>query len=242
MNVKKLYISLTTLVAFLFLAGSNFLYAQVSPEIKIANEYYNNQEYSKALTEYEKVSKRVENLPLIYSNYYNSLIHEKNITEGEKLIKKMIKSSPNESFYKADLYLHLQKFSSQEKAQKEFSNLSEAVRENQSLTEKIADYLVKSGNVDKAAELYINSRKALNNRNLYSFKLAELYKIQNNDALMIEEMLNYLKNDPNELENVKNQFQNILTEKKILIYWKPLCMIKFKKIRMMLLLMKCFSG
>ncbi|MCR6641976.1 MAG: tetratricopeptide repeat protein [Sporocytophaga sp.] len=213
MNVKKLYISLTTLVAFLFLAGSNFLYAQVSPEIKIANEYYNNQEYSKALTEYEKVSKRVENLPLIYSNYYNSLIHEKNITEGEKLIKKMIKSSPNESFYKADLYLHLQKFSSQEKAQKEFSNLSEAVRENQSLTEKIADYLVKSGNVDKAAELYINSRKALNNRNLYSFKLAELYKIQNNDALMIEEMLNYLKNDPNELENVKNQFQNILTEK-----------------------------
>jgi len=213
MTVKQLYVSLTILIAFLFGAGCSSVYAQLSQEIKIANEYYNNQEYSKALSEYEKIGKKVENLPAIYANYYNSLIQEKNISEGEKLIKKMIKSHPNESFYKADLFLHLKKFSSPDKAQKEFLNLAEAVRQNQSLTEKIADYLVKSGNVDKAAELYIISRKALNDKYLYSFKLAELYKMQNNNPLMVEEMLNFLKNNPNELENVKNQFQNILSEK-----------------------------
>ena len=200
------------LVVFLFLFAGN-LYAQ-ERDVEIANEYFGTAEYDKAKDMYERLSKNSANLPFIYDNYKATLLHFKEKEEAEKLIRKMIKSTDDNLFYKLDHYVLVSEMNGEEKSEKEFSSFVNEIKQNQASVEKAADYLLKRDLYEKAKSLLMASRKALRNPSLYAIPLANIYYRQGNTDQTIEELLTFLKNNPEELENVKNVFQGNLKEEK----------------------------
>ncbi len=183
-------------------------------DVEIANEYYGTGEFDKARDMYERLSKNTENLPFIYEPYKATLLHFKQKEEAEKLIRKMIKHSEDNLFFKLDHYVLVTEMNGEEKSEKEFSSLVNEVKLNQALVEKSADYLLKRDLFEKAKDMLLASRKALKNNSLYAVPLANIYYRQGNTELTVEELLNFLKNNPEELDNVKNVFQNNLKEEK----------------------------
>jgi TolA-binding protein len=186
-------------------------------EIKIANEYFNNGEYEKARLSFEKLSKNTENLPLIYNNFLNTLYNLRKKEEAEKFIKKAIKAQPENLFYKADHYFLASEINGEQKTEKEFNALLNPIKNDPLRVEKLSDYFIKSGKAAKAKEIYLISRKALNEKYLYALPLARIYKIENKPELIIEELLNYVKEVPEAIESVRNTFQSLLTANDLLL-------------------------
>jgi tetratricopeptide (TPR) repeat protein len=176
-------------------------------EIKIANEYFNNGEFEKARLSFEKLSKKNDNLPYIYKNYLSTLTTLKQIDQAEKFIKKTVKAYPDNIFYKADHYLLVLGINGEQKSEKEFTALLNPIKNDPLRVEKLAEYFIKNGQIPKAKELYLASRKSLNEKNLYAIPLAKIYKIENKPESIIEELLNYVKAEPSSLESVRNTFQ-----------------------------------
>ncbi len=198
------------LLAFLSMGT---LCAQES-DVEIANEYFGTGEYDKARDMYERLSKNTVNLPFIYDNYLTTLYHFKQKEEAEKFIRKMIKNSDDNLFYKLDHYVLVTEMNGEDKTEKEFSGIVNDVKNNEPQVEKAADYLLKKQLYEKAKLMLLTSRKALKNNSLYAIPLANIYFLQGQTDQTIEELLTYLKNNPEELENVKNVFQNNLKEEK----------------------------
>jgi tetratricopeptide (TPR) repeat protein len=200
-------------VLLLALLSAGNLYAQ-ERDVEIANEYFGTGEYDKARDMYERLSKNTANLPFIYDNYLTTLYHFKQKEEAEKFIRKMIKNSDDNLFYKLDHYVLVTEMNGEDKTEKEFSGIVNDIKTNESLVEKAADYLLKKQLYEKAKSMLLTSRKALKNNSLYAIPLANIYYLQGNSDQTIEELLTFLKNNPEELESVKNVFQNNLKEEK----------------------------
>src|SRR5690554_2134518 len=109
-----------------------------SDEIKIANQYYNNEEYDKALPLYQKISRNTGDMAIVYNNHLSTLLTLKNFSDAEKLIKKIIKAYPDNIYYKADEYLLVLSQKGEEKSDKEFQTFVKEVKSNPELSTKTA--------------------------------------------------------------------------------------------------------
>jgi TolA-binding protein len=207
-NISKI---LKGIKIFVFIIiSSSYVLAQ-NDEIKIANEYFNNGEFEKARVNFEKLAKTQQNLPIIYNNYLNTLIYLKEIDPAEKFIKKMIKAFPGNITYKADHYILVSEKNGQEKTNKEFQNIINELKNDPERVEKMSDYLLKRGRYQNAKDLMLASRESLDDKYLYSIILSRIYKALNQPGLLIDELLNYSKENPGALESVRNTFQNNLS-------------------------------
>ncbi|HWZ22386.1 MAG TPA: tetratricopeptide repeat protein, partial [Cytophagaceae bacterium] len=209
MNLK-IQFYFTLLIVFLSL---NISLAQ-DRDVEIANEYFGTAEYDKAKDMYERLSKNNVNLPFIYDNYLFTLLHFKQKEEAEKFIRKMIKVSDDNLFYKLDHYTLVTEMNGEAKTEKEFSGIVNDIKDDEILVEKATDYLLKKGLYERAKTIFLASRKSLRNNSLYVIPMSGIYYKQGNVDLSIEELLSFLKNNPDELESVKNVFQNNLKEEK----------------------------
>ena len=209
MNLK-IQFYFTLLIVFLSL---NISLAQ-DRDVEIANEYFGTAEYDKAKDMYERLSKNNANLPFIYDNYLFTLLHFKQKEEAEKFIRKMIKVSDDNLFYKLDHYTLVTEMNGEAKTEKEFSGIVNDIKDDEILVEKATDYLLKKGLYERAKTIFLASRKSLRNNSLYVIPMSGIYYKQGNVDLSIEELLSFLKNNPDELESVKNVFQNNLKEEK----------------------------
>lgn len=183
-------------------------------DIRIANEYFDNGEYEKAKDFYERLSKNTQNLPSIYDNYLSCLMHLKQYAEADKLSKRMAKQSPDNLTYRIDHYLIMCIVNGEEKSEKEFSAIVSDIKNNPVQVEKAADYLKRAGKEEKSAQLYLASRKALNDRSLYTLNLASIYYNTGKKDWMIDELLEFSKNYPDQLDNIKNTFQSAFKDDK----------------------------
>lgn len=208
---KMLFRKIVLISLLIFLSAPFALFAQ-ERDIEIANEYFGTNEYDKAKDMYDRLSKNNANLPLIYDNYLTTLFHFKLKEEAEKVIRRMIKLSDDNLVYKLDHYVLVCEINGAEKSEKEFGGIVNDIKQNEGQVLKAADYLLKRKFVDKTKQLLLASRKALKNSSLYAIPLSNIYYLEGDVNNTIEELLSYLKNDPDELENVKNVFQNNLKE------------------------------
>lgn len=209
MNLKILFY-FTFLIVFFSL---NISLAQ-DRDVEIANEYFGTAEYDKAKDMYERLSKNNANLPFIYDNYLFTFLHFNQKEDAEKFIRKMIKVSDDNLFYKLDHYTLVTEMNGEAKTEKEFSGIVNDIKNNEILVEKATDYLLKKNLFERAKTIFLASRKSLKNNSLYAIPVAIIYYKQGDVDLSIDELLYFLKNNPEELENVKNVFQNNLREEK----------------------------
>lgn len=177
---------------------------------KLGREYFNNGDYEKAAATYAEVIKKEDNLPKVYDNYLSTLYKLKNYSEAEKIIKKMIKmSAPDNYIYRVDYAFFYTQQNLPDKADKEFSSLVSDIQKNSTSVDIVGAYLMQLGAYGWAKQLYVQSRKNFD-RYAYCFQLSTIYNRLGQTDNMLDELLNYLQQRPEELEQIQNTFQNEL--------------------------------
>ncbi|HNP18396.1 MAG TPA: tetratricopeptide repeat protein [Fulvivirga sp.] len=207
MNNSKIYILL--LVLFLPILK---LSAQHNSEVQLANEYYGQGEYEKAKKLYDDLSKDYDNIPLIHNNYFFLLIETSDYSDAEKYIKRLIKKFPNNLYYRLDLGLLFLSSEGEQKAQNYFSNIINEIKYDSYLTSITADYFVNKKLTQYAIKTFLESRQATKSPYSFSLEMANIYRIMNAKDLMVQEYLNYVSQNPSNLNYVKNTLQTLLSK------------------------------
>ncbi|KYG81630.1 hypothetical protein MB14_13690 [Roseivirga ehrenbergii] len=186
--------------------------------IALANEYYEQGEFEKALTEYKKLAKNNSNIPRIHDNYLKLLLSEEEFKEAEKYLKGVIKDNPENFFYQVDLGMLYKSQKEEEKSEKVFNDIiaeqAKDAGENQKTNgiRFLAQVFFEKNLREKALETYQEGRKAMNRPDMFSLELANAYQLMNQKQEMVLEYLIFSKSQPQNLSYVKNSFQRVLTE------------------------------
>ncbi|MCU0429518.1 MAG: tetratricopeptide repeat protein [Cytophagaceae bacterium] len=196
-----------------FLSSISILQAQQS-EMDIADSYFESGEFSKAYDSYLSISKNPGMLPVIYERYLQTLLELKKNDEAEKLIRKMIKSSPDNLPYRLEHYYYSTLWNGDAKAEKELDDIIGSVKKNEASVQVTYDFLFNKKKWEAAKKLILAARKQSTQRFAFALPLSELYYQMGQTDLMVEELLDYLKENPSEREEVQNTFQNNFKEEK----------------------------
>ncbi len=187
-------------------------YGQQNNEVQLANEYYGQGDYVKAKKLYDEIAKDYKNIPLIHNNYFFLLIESQDYSDANKYIKRLIKKFPDNLYYRLDFGLLLLSSEGESKASDYFDNIISDVKFDTYLTSITADYFVNKKLTQFAIKTFQESRKALKSPYSFSLEMANIYRIMNSKDLMVEEYLNYVSQNPSNLNYVKNTLQSLLAK------------------------------
>ncbi len=206
--MKVIYAFFLIVFSCFFCSG---VFAQ-QKDISLANEYYQNGEYEKAYSKFQDLSSKTQNIPYIYSNYLGTLRQLKKKDELQKFVRKSIKAFPDNILYQTDLYLFM-KSENDPKAEKQFRSIVSSIKNDPQQVDLLYEYLLKNGETEKGIDLLMEARSASGRKYEYAIQLSKAYMMLNNKEGMIDEMINYLRENRFQLEIVKNNFQNYLKDK-----------------------------
>lgn len=198
------------LVLLLFI--NSFLFSQDNGDVQLANEYYGQGDYEKAQKLYSDLSKNYNNIPLIHNNYFFLLLETAEYSSAEKYLKKLIKRFPDNLYYKLDYGLLIFTEEGEREADRYFNSLIDEIKNDNYLVSITADYFVSKKLTQYAIVTFVNGRQAQGHPYLYSLEMANIYRLMNEKDKMVEEYLNYVIQNPSNLNNVKNALQNLLSK------------------------------
>ena len=196
---------------------STIAFSQVDA-IALANEYYEQGDFEKALKEYKELAKDNSNISRIHDNYLKLLLSEEEFNEAEKYLKGTIKDNPDNFFYKVDLGMLYKSQKEEEKAENVFNDIIAEQAKDAGENNKtngirfLAQIFFEKNLRQKALETYQEGRKAMNRPDMFSLELANAYQLMNQKQEMVLEYLIFSKSQPQNLSYVKNSFQRALTE------------------------------
>lgn len=193
---------------FLYLAPG--LFAQTETDIQLAQHYYANGEFDKAVTYYEKL---FENSPtrVYFTRYFECLNQTKDYKTAEKILKKQISQN------KADLELRIllgqfyEDTKEDSKAKKAWEDILNNVDNNPSQTINMYQLLVGKGKYEMAKQVLDKGRK-LASFYPFNFQYADYYAVTGNKKEMVREYLDYLETQPPMAEAIQgamNQRMNL---------------------------------
>jgi len=224
-NVYKMRLKYQFIILFSFLY-TYCSFGQVSElDLQLAQKYYIDAEYEKAILYYNKIAKEPNYKLKIYNNYYSSFIELKQFKNAEKLCKDIIKDFPNKLSTVVDLGLLYGLDNKLDKKSQIFDKaikqISDKTLYNDALDLGLA--FEKIGDTDRALSTYLTFESS-SKRNIFSFheKTALLYNKKGEISKMINTFFEMLDQSDNFLNTVQNglinsiDFQNNLKEKEIL--------------------------
>lgn len=180
--------------------------------IQLADEYYQKGEIDKAQDLYKQVIKQTSNIPFIHNNYYKLLTSTEQYDEAEKYMKKVLDRYRSNDLYGIDLALLYKMQNKTDKYEKQIDQMIKSVGNSQNQLVNLAQNFIRKGIAEKALDLFLKVRKQSKSPYTYAIQLANVYRIVGNKEAMIEEYLNYAKENPQRISYVKNVLQNTLDE------------------------------
>ena len=187
-------------------------YAQIDSDKLLADQYYQQGEFEKAVPLYEKLLKKYPDSKSVYKNYINSLFGLNDFEKAEKEIKQFVKKDPNQLIYRIDLGNVYKKQGNKSKAEQEFNKVIKELAGSNATINEVANSFALIGEYDYALKTFIEGRKALNSPFAFSYEIAELYGIKGDHEQMIQTYLDILEYAPTDqnLESIEALLQDVL--------------------------------
>lgn len=183
--------------------------AQEQQEIQIAAEYLLKGEKQKALTLYEALAKKPENVSAIHSNYLNLLLDLGKTKQAEDYVERIIKRDDRIN-YRIDLGLIWIKSGDLSKGDRYLKTLIKSQTEDAYKIKTIAEYLASRNLPEYAVHALLECRKDQQNPTLFILELANYYRMQGKRDEMVEEYLRYATQNPANISYIKNLMQILL--------------------------------
>ncbi len=195
--------------AFIFICASFFVNGQ-DQDIRLANEYYLQGEHEKAKVIYKDLAGDFKNINAIHNNYFFLLLETKDHKEADKYIGRLLKWSPGNIYYQIDQGILYHHEGNQAKADQYFKSFIQTFKNDTYRIRVAAEYFVSKNLPQYGIAALLSARKNTNNPSTYALELANIYRITGDKDLMVEEYLNYMTQNPSNLNYVKNSFQSLL--------------------------------
>lgn len=180
--------------------------AQTDTDQQLAMHYYNNGEFDKALTYYERIYVK-EASKFNFNRYYDCLMATNQLKEAEKLLKKQVSANKQDADFKIMLAQFYEAQKDEEKANGIYNDLVENLNANPSEIINLFNAFRGKGKNDLALQTIEKGRKMLKESYPLHFQFAEYYGAMGQTELMIKEYLDLL--DFN--EGYQASIQNLLS-------------------------------
>ena len=186
-----------------------FISGQNSNNVKLAQEYYKNNDFEKALVLFEDIYQKRKSKQ-IYSQYKNCLIKTGYLKKAERIIKSFYKKTndPTILIDLGDLYIELNEV---KKANKQFELALRNAQETPRFLANTANRFYKSGNYEFALKNYELAKKNIN-KPTYGIQIANIYSQIGDMENMYRELIELIINFPNYYQTCKNKLRLTITE------------------------------
>ncbi|WP_291728098.1 tetratricopeptide repeat protein [Bernardetia sp.] len=206
----KKYPFLSSILLFLFVMLSLSVVGQNTQDLALADEYYEQGEYEKAIQYYEKIAKKNPSASYIYNNYLDALIRLEKLKEADKYIQRCLKDRPLDPKMNIDYAKLLLQKREEKNANKHFDEYINSIKANSHLARVAARVLAHEGFYEQAEKLYLQAQK--NTKENYEMDLGLLYLAMGKPEKMVEQFLTLLKKQPNDAPYVQHLLQSRLSE------------------------------
>lgn len=204
-------IKLRTICLLMVIVGVTTTYGQ-NKSVQLANEYYRMGEVDKAVELYQTLAKSSRNIPQIHNNYLNVLLDLNDYKAATRYMDKILKWYPDNYNYRVDYGLVIVRQGDSDRADSYFHALIEEISSNQYGARRVVQYMLRQQLTDYAILTLKTTRSKMGDPFLFSIDLANIYRMQNNKQMMVEEYLNFGVQNPRNLQYIKNTFQVLLSE------------------------------
>lgn len=178
------------------------LQAQEGTDLQLAQYYFSNDEFEKALPYCQKVYQK-DNSKFNFNRYFECLVKTKNDKDAEKLIKKQISIHKQDFDYPMMLAEFYQGQGNDKGANKIYQDLIDEYAKTSYTVVDLYSNFKKRGKTDLALQTLEIGRKSLKNDYPLNIQFAEIYLQLGQIDKMIVEYLNFLELQPNNLDMVQ---------------------------------------
>lgn len=201
-------ISNNWLIVFFILASfvGNSSYAQTTDQ-QLAQHYYSNEEYSKALLYYERLYES-DHSKFFFKRYVECLQFTGDVKNAEKTLKKGVKENPADREFKVMLASFYDTQGEQEKADQIYSDLVDELGSNPSDIINLYNSFKAQGKSDWSLKALEKGRKLLKKSYPFNFQFAEYYGAMGETEKMMGEYLDLLDYHPTYITSLQRILSN----------------------------------
>jgi tetratricopeptide (TPR) repeat protein len=197
------------ILLFLLISQQAFSQKDEATLAKIADQFYSNKEYDKALEYYEKLYDKNENV--YFGRYLQCLNINKEFKRAEKIAKRQIKSNPQELNYYLDLANVYFQSGEAEKGEDQYKKAIKQLSGSTVQCVSLGQAFMSIKSYEYAIETYLKGRK-LTTDYPFTYELAEAYHAKGESKLMINEYLDLLETNEGELPKIQSALQSNLAK------------------------------
>ena len=208
-----------TITFFWLILASYYSYSQTSTDEQLANQFYENGEYEKAVGLYKKVIKRNSTSIYTYDNYLGALIAMENEKDAISLVEKQQKRHPNNIIYQVDLGYVYTQFDRKDKASKYLNSLIKKSIDNRNLVFHLSQSFMRRQMSDYAIKTFEDAISRHGFQNYYS-SLMNLYKNSSNTKDLTDLSLEVLLDDPDRLLDVVRKIDVLFEDEEASLYFQ----------------------
>lgn len=180
--------------------------------LDLAEEYYSKGDYDKARTYYEKYFDNNDYTGKPYQHYVEVLVGLEAYKDAEKLLKKLIRKNEDNDVYIVDYARVLKSSGNTSEFNEVVENHFDDIQHDEFHVKKVAALYYKNGLSDQAIALYKQARKASRDDAKFAHELSRVYRFTGQKDKMIDELLVFLEDQPDQLKEVQNILQMEFTE------------------------------
>lgn len=192
---------------FLFLIICTQVALAQGTDDQLAAQYMSNNEFDKAAEVYERLYSKNNKSTYLYENLLTCYFKLKKFEDAERIVKKQQRKFEGNPYYQVDLGYVYEQANQHEKAQKVYDGVIQKLQPYNEIVTETAGAFRKRNKTDQAISVYQKARKLNRNDIIYSLELAQLYADKRETALMMEEYLNTLQQNPEAMEDVQGFLQ-----------------------------------
>lgn len=177
-----------------------------SPEHELANLYYNNAEYDKAIGYYEKFFNESGD-PQYLQRYVDCLMKTNKAKDAEKFLQKFIKKNPNDYVIAVYLGQFYETEGRKEDAQKYYRKLIDDLPHAVNAVLDLSGVFKNNRMHEWELETLLKGRKVMKDRYPFNMQLADAYGSLGRNSDMIDEYISLIDFNP----SYRSSVENILT-------------------------------
>lgn len=166
-------------------------FSALSQDLELANEYYQQKEWEKALSLYERLSKDEEMIEDIHQAYFATLIQLKEYKDAKKYLRKRIKNEPLNPRYQVDYGVLLREQGDEKGMNEHLASYLSDIRRDDTRLKRLGVLLINAGLLELAEEAYLQGQR--NNQESFYIELASLYDAWGKKEQMYKAYLDLLR-------------------------------------------------
>lgn len=186
-------------------------FAQPNNENTLANEYFNDGEYEKALEVYQRLQKSNANTDFYVYRVVECYLQLDRKPEAADYVNKIIKKQANAYQFTALSGRILERSGKLKEAEQLWTDLINKLK-TQSDFSTVGSFFMIYQNYPFARKTYLHARQTLKNAQIFCGDLANIYTIENDAEPAVTEYINMYIQTPPQLSYVKGQILRLIKD------------------------------